>query len=185
MGNQKTSSNWMLEDIVAILLKHKSGMVDKELCEKLAIDKIEYGITCISQMYVITPQSDDLKKWYDRLVEDLRKQIVKLGGTPKDVVIVTSDQDKIISHSDLLIDVSSKTVRRAGQIIHLTKKRYEVLLLLMRNRGTMLSIGQILDYVWKDVIVSESSVRVTVSMLNKVLGENLITNKKGYGYIIP
>ena len=53
-----------------------------------------------------------------------------------------------VEYRDLVVEVENRVVRRAGEVIDLTKKEYELLLLLMENIDIVLSREVLLKEVW-------------------------------------
>lgn len=91
-----------------------------------------------------------------------------------------------ISCGTLEIDLSKKLAYIDGRIIDLTRKEFDILLLLMKKRGSYVSREEILDRVWDDdVVVTERNVDVNIARLRKKIGEygNHIKGKTGYGYL--
>ena len=89
----------------------------------------------------------------------------------------------IIEYQTLRIDTNSKQCSIDRKIISLTKKEYELLVLLITNPDYVYSREEILEQLWKNS-VSLRTVDTTVSRLRKKLGkysENLQT-KIGFGY---
>lgn len=87
----------------------------------------------------------------------------------------------------LTVNPGGHTVRAAGQDIALTQKEFEVLVLLLRNRGQVLSREQLLENVWGYAFTGESrTVDVHVRTLRQKLGEcgACIETVRGYGYKI-
>ena len=73
----------------------------------------------------------------------------------------------------------------ADEDINLTRKEYEILALLVKNKGKYISRDEILDRIWHDdVIVTERNVDVNIARLRKKIGEYgiKIKGKSGYGY---
>lgn len=60
---------------------------------------------------------------------------------------LTLESDKI-EVGDISLDSKSHTVKKNGVEIYLTRKEFLLLEYLMRNRGTVLSRGMILEHVW-------------------------------------
>ena len=59
------------------------------------------------------------------------------------------DPDRGIIHfADLVVDTASREVRRAGSLVQLTTKEYELLTFLMRNARVVLSRERLLEAVW-------------------------------------
>lgn len=60
----------------------------------------------------------------------------------------------------------------SGQLVHLTPKAAELLILFVRTRGRLLTKDEILDTVWTDLIVEESNLSQTIFLLRKALGDD-------------
>ena len=54
----------------------------------------------------------------------------------------------ILEYRDLVIEKENRTVRRNGELIDLTKREYELLLMLMENINVVLSREVLLNQVW-------------------------------------
>jgi len=87
---------------------------------------------------------------------------------------------------DLVLDPASRRVTRRGQAVSLTPREYQLLELLMRNRGRVISRDTILESIWgASTDVSENTVEVFVRHLRLKLdtGEpKLIQTVRGFGY---
>ncbi|OZF06775.1 DNA-binding response regulator [Rhodococcus sp. 15-1154-1] len=57
-------------------------------------------------------------------------------------------EDAVVETDSFTVDLSSKTVTRGGDVVHLTRTEWGVLELLARNRGKLLSQREILKTVW-------------------------------------
>jgi DNA-binding response OmpR family regulator len=69
--------------------------------------------------------------------------------------------------------------------VKLTRKEFEILVLLMKNQGKYISRDEILTRIWSDdVIVTERNVDVNIARLRKKIGEYgaAIKGRSGYGY---
>jgi len=85
----------------------------------------------------------------------------------------------------MLIDVNSKQVIIGNKQVNLTKKEFEILLLLVESQERVFSREEIMDYVWKDdVIVGDRTVDVNITRIRKKLGSygQALVNRSGYGY---
>jgi len=97
------------------------------------------------------------------------------------------EHSNILKNGDLIINTINYHVERAGKEIELTKKEYKLLEYLMRNRGYILSRGQIEEHVWGQVNNSSTNiVDVYVRFLRKKVDEGfsepLIETVRGRGY---
>ena len=87
----------------------------------------------------------------------------------------------------LEVDPGQHIVRVRGQETILTQKAFEVLCLLLRNPGQVLSREQLIENVWGYAFIGESrTVDVHVRTLRQKLGEAgaYIETVRGYGYKI-
>lgn len=105
----------------------------------------------------------------------------------KAVLKRTSSENKQWVIDDLVIDEQSGTVTLAGEILELSRKEFDILLLLASNRGTYFSRTDIIDKLWEDTTyVLDRTVDVHIARIRAKLGEHrdLIKNKIGFGYYI-
>ena len=87
----------------------------------------------------------------------------------------------------LTVDQTRHTVTVNGQEVILTQKEFEVLCLLLKNRGQVLSRERLIEDVWGYAFTGESrTVDVHVRTLRQKLGEAgaYIETVRGYGYKI-
>ncbi len=97
-----------------------------------------------------------------------------------------SKKEKEKSHikiRDLKIDRSSYTIDKAGKIITLPKKEFELLYFLANNPNVVFSRDELLHNIWgSDVFVLARTVDVHIRKVREKIGEEYITTVKGVGY---
>lgn len=91
--------------------------------------------------------------------------------------------------ADLTLDTLAHTVRRGGKELRLNRKEFALLEYLMRNAGTTLTRGMILEHVWDmNADPFTNTVDVHVRFLRAKIDEGhrrkLIKTVHGYGYKI-
>lgn len=92
---------------------------------------------------------------------------------------------EILNFGDIEFDNVRKRVSIDKVKIDLTKKEFEILLLLLENNGKVFSREDILRRIWgNDVIVSDRTVDVNITRIRNKLGRyaSCLKNKTGYGY---
>ena len=106
----------------------------------------------------------------------------------KAVIRRTQDRrpvDNYLHYKQLSLDLQSVKASIEGQEVQLTKKEFEILKLLLENRGKVFTREEILAQVWKDeVYVLDRTVDVNITRLRKKIGEygkNIVT-RLGFGY---
>ncbi|HCE58192.1 MAG TPA: DNA-binding response regulator, partial [Prolixibacteraceae bacterium] len=85
----------------------------------------------------------------------------------------------------LEVNTVNKTVSIENTDVNLTRKEYEILVLLMKHQGQYIGREDILNRVWSDdIIVTERNVDVNIARLRKKIGQygDCIKGKSGYGY---
>ena len=88
-------------------------------------------------------------------------------------------------YQSLVIDITKKKVSIDGEEVQLTKKEFEILLLLVQNKGRVFSREDILTRIWSDeVYVLDRTIDVNITRLRKKIGEygKCIVTRLGYGY---
>src|SRR5215467_7453971 len=90
------------------------------------------------------------------------------------------------------LDVGGKLLFRDGKRMPVPVKAAEVLIALVRNRGTAVGREELLRQVWADTAVEEGSLTSHVSLLRRALGETPgsvqyieTIAKRGYRFIAP
>ena len=88
----------------------------------------------------------------------------------------------------LIMDLADRTVTRAGKPVRLTPLEYDLLTLLVRNCGKVLTSAQILDQVWgRDYVAEVQILRTHICRLrSKIELDNslptIILTEPGVGY---
>jgi Tol biopolymer transport system component/DNA-binding winged helix-turn-helix (wHTH) protein len=88
------------------------------------------------------------------------------------------------------LDAAEHIVLRDGQIIPLTPKIFETLLVLVENSGHVVDKDELLQKVWSDTFVEETNLTKNISILRKILsdgdaGKSFIETipKRGYRFV--
>ncbi|MBC8603300.1 response regulator transcription factor [Parabacteroides acidifaciens] len=108
----------------------------------------------------------------------------------KAVLRRTTDKEKPQENERLEYETLSLDIKRIkatvdGQEVSLTKKEFEILRLLLENKGNVFSREEILSRIWKDeVYVLDRTIDVNITRLRKKIGpygKNIVT-RLGFGY---
>jgi two-component system KDP operon response regulator KdpE len=96
-------------------------------------------------------------------------------------------EDAVIRADGLELDLGSRVVRRDGGEVHLTPKEFELLRLLARNRGRLMTHRELLGTVWGDGYADDTQVlRAHVANLRRKIepsdGPRYIKTDPGVGY---
>jgi TolB-like protein/DNA-binding protein YbaB len=82
------------------------------------------------------------------------------------------NRDSIIYQFGLYtINILDRTLRLSGNAVPLTPKAFDVLLLLIQNRGHIVEKSHLLSTIWPDSFVEEGNLTYLISVLRKALGE--------------
>lgn len=103
--------------------------------------------------------------------------------------VVNTEAEPLITCQDLVIDLAQRRVMVKGQEIKLTPTEYELIKLLVRNRGKVLTHRQLLKSVWgKEQSETDTHyVRIYIGQLRRKIEENpaqprYIITESGIGY---
>ena len=115
----------------------------------------------------------------------LREVIMRVKAVLRRTANVQTREQEQLQYRDLVIDIPKKKVTISGEEISLTKKEFEILLLLLQNQGRVFSREDILAKVWHDeVYVVDRTIDVNITRLRKKIGNygKYIVTRLGYGY---
>lgn len=95
-----------------------------------------------------------------------------------------------IIYKELELDLPKNTVIFEGNEIELTKNEFRILNCLMKNKGKIVSRGDLMDYLWDlDLFIDDNTLTVNINRLRKKLEEikceGYIETRRGRGYIMP
>lgn len=96
-----------------------------------------------------------------------------------------NSQKELLQSGSLKIDENQHTVFNDNQQIFLTVKEFDLLVLLLKNRGNVLSRQQLLEHIWDiSTDVESRTVDVHIRTLRQKLGDagNSIETIRGVGY---
>lgn len=169
--------DWMLPkisgiDICTIARKNGINTPILILSAKSDIeDKVE-GLNCGADDYLSKPFAfDELVARINALVR--RKKIQK---------------DTTLEVDDLIFNISTRETKRANETIALTVKEYELLELLMKNKGHIVSVKKIVTHLWGDEVIASNIITVLIHHLRSKIDENhtikLIKTVRRLGYKI-
>jgi two-component system alkaline phosphatase synthesis response regulator PhoP len=94
-------------------------------------------------------------------------------------------EPQILHYQGLDMNLDKKTVSIDGEDVPFTKTEFELLHLLLNERGRVFSRQQLIDRIWpKDVLVLDRTVDVNITRLRKKIGRfsKCIVTRLGFGY---
>jgi two-component system KDP operon response regulator KdpE len=112
------------------------------------------------------------------LIARLEAVLRRSGGEPDDAVIEAEG---------LEVDLGARVVRRAGEEVHLTPKEFDLLRVLARNRGRLMTHRELLNTVWgagygEDTQVLRAHVANLRRKIEPAEGPRYIKTDPGVGY---
>jgi two-component system alkaline phosphatase synthesis response regulator PhoP len=115
----------------------------------------------------------------------LREVIMRVKAVLRRTTGVQIKEEEQLQYKGLVINIPQKKVTIDGEETSLTKKEFEILLLLLQNQGRVFSREDILAKVWNDeVYVLDRTIDVNITRLRKKIGSygKYIVTRLGYGY---
>jgi DNA-binding winged helix-turn-helix (wHTH) protein/TolB-like protein len=87
-----------------------------------------------------------------------------------------------------MLDVEQASLLRDGSVVKIPRKSFEILTLLVKNGGRIVSKNEIMERVWPETFVEDSNLTVHISNLRKTLAVNPATKietfaKQGYRFV--
>ncbi len=142
-------------------------------------DRVE-GLDAGADDYLVKPFS--LDELLARIRALLRRTSVTGDGAP-------GAGPDVLRVADLELDRARRTARRGGRAVELTKTEFDLLELLMHNKGIVLSRDVIYERVWGfDFETGSKSLDVYIGYLRRKLeaggSERLVHTVRGVGYVV-
>lgn len=94
-----------------------------------------------------------------------------------------------LTHDDLCIHLKTKKVSRQGIDIQLTPREYQILKILVENKGELVSKQDLIKEIWGNIVdANTNTIEVYINFLrskiDKPFEKHSIKTKIGYGYYI-
>ncbi|WOO43722.1 response regulator transcription factor [Rubellicoccus peritrichatus] len=176
------AANWDYDCIILDLMLPKLN--GHQLLQKLRGEK-DTPVLIISSEHGVKARINSLNLGADdymvkpfdlgELLARLRSLIRRSKGRPTN----------IISFQDVEVDTISRTVSKAGSVVKLTRKEFDILISLSNRNGRIVTNEFLNDnYIDNDDGVASNAIAVHMYSLRKKLGKDLIENVHGQGYKI-
>src|SRR5262245_16064175 len=104
--------------------------------------------------------------------------------------VMTRRVNQLYEFGPFCLDAREHTLLRDGQPVPLRPKVYDLLLVLIENRGHLVDKEQLMSLVWTEQFVEDGNINKNISMLRRALGEGdngqqfiETVPKRGYRFI--
>ncbi|WP_444368154.1 response regulator transcription factor [Prevotella sp.] len=94
-------------------------------------------------------------------------------------------EPQVLSYQGIIMNLDKKTVSIEGEDVPFTKTEFDLLHLLLSERGRVFSRQELIERIWpKDVLVLDRTVDVNITRLRKKIGPfaKCIVTRLGFGY---
>lgn len=90
----------------------------------------------------------------------------------------------IITSGNITVDCDHMTVKIGGEFVFVTPIEYQILSMLIRNNGVILTRKTLLQNIWDDNnnFINDNTLSVHISRLREKIGPNHIATVRGIGY---
>lgn len=169
--------DWMLPDVEGI-----------EVCRALRAQGRNLPIIMITAKQGVSDEVRGLREGADDYIAkpfDMELLLARIRALVRRSAAAAEPSGRL-EYGDLVMNDDEHAVYKRGTAIHLTKKEYAILRLLMANRGRVLPKEEIFSAIWGDrVHLEEGLLAVHVKAIRKKLGGRYFDNVRGIGYLLP
>jgi len=155
----------LLSKVPVIFISSKSEDMDIIIATNMGGDE-----------YIVKPFSIDILQ-------------AKVGGLLRRAYSYDNSEMDIISHKGLIFNIGGGIASANGNSVELTKNEAQILTLLLKNRGNVVSRDRIIRSLWKSAsFIGDNTLTVNMTRLKKKLYslglKDYIETKKNLGYIV-
>ena len=154
-----------------------------EILEFLRDKNIDIPVIIISALLNI----EDVKRAYKLGCSDYLKkpfELIELELRMETILKQFHHINIIDLNEGYSYDLQSKQIFKNKEAIILSKKQNEILYLLVKNRGKVISFSTISDYIYEDEMKDFHTISSHVRDIRKKIDIDLIKNVRGVGYLI-
>jgi len=115
--------------------------------------------------------------------------LARINSVLKRVNQGNEGNQEILVYNDLKLNLSNGTINCGDNTLEITKNELKILYYLIKNKGSIVSREDLMDYLWKsNLFVDDNTLSVNVTRLRKKLDEigvkDAIETRRGLGYIM-
>lgn len=118
-----------------------------------------------------------------RLVHEFDQWSVGESGRPG---LISFDADAnrrpVFHFGQFTVAPKARSILRDGRRVSLGSRAFDLLVVLLNSRGSVVSKLEIINYVWPSTVVEDSNLRYQVTSLRKAVGADAIVTIPGRGY---
>ncbi len=166
--------------VLDLMLPSMDGM---EICKTLRTENVQTPIIMLTARGEIEDRVEGLNLGADDYLskpfsfEELLARVRALSRRPKESV------GTVLTVGELVLDTVKMEVKKGGRKIKLSRKEFALLEYLMRNKGRVVTRGQIIRGVWDfDSNILPNTVEAFVRNLRRKVGKKTIITVRGFGY---
>lgn len=168
--------------ILDLMLPKKDGI---SITKDLRKEKIHTPILILTAKGEINDRVHGLNSGADDYLvkpfafEELIARVQALARRPNEV------KSEELTVKNLKLNTKTQEIKQNEKIIQLSKKEYQLLEYLMKNKGKLVSKDDIISHVWDyESDILPNTVEVFVKYLRNKLGNETIKTVRGFGYKI-
>ena len=173
------------EAVVQMIVVVSGRRKDLSLADSLSIENdINELRNQLKDEIVVGVNSHQYSYAIGTLYNDIVADCEKIGDYVMNIVEARLGKH-LLNYNGLSLNLDKKTTTVDGNPVNLTRTEFELLHLLLTNRGKVLSRQQLMNTVWAGVIVTDRTVNVNITRLRKKLGvyaQNIVS-RTGFGYV--
>ncbi len=172
-----------LSEIDKVLLSEVEDQIDKSKRElkKASRRRIENGSNVKAELNYM-----DIVRKIEKAGDCVFGVIQAIQPNLNDSILADGTEKNLISAQNIIINTKSRKVFVSGSEIQLAVKEYELLALLMENKGEIVTRDQIREAVWNyDKEIESRTLDVHIRLLRQKLNnQKIIETVRGIGYKI-
>ncbi|MCC8074126.1 MAG: response regulator transcription factor [Clostridiales bacterium] len=98
--------------------------------------------------------------------------------------LMRRNKSSLLQSRDIVIDIEHMTVKKNDKSIFVTPTEFQILSMLIRNNGIIVTRGTLLQNIWddNDNFIDDNTLSVHISRLREKIGANHIITVRGIGY---
>jgi len=154
-----------------------------EIVEYIKDKEIDTPIIFISALVGI----EDIKKAFRLGASDYLKkpfELAELELRMENILARTEKEKGVKIDEELYYDMDKRMLFKNGEHVLLSKKQNDILYILLKNRGNVVTFEKIADFVYQDEPIEFRTISSHIRDIRKKIGKNFIQNIRGVGYMI-